>query len=122
MMYTNNINEIDRQIDYYTRMKNAYQSMQPNPINIYNNPSPNMDFEARVIDKTIDPSEVIVSRKTAFICFEKALLTIKEINGDIKEYPIILPKTPEQIENEELKTKIAELEKKLEEKENKDET
>ena len=96
--------------------------MQPNPINIYNNSTNpnNLEFEARVIDKDINPSDIIVSRKTAFICFEKALLSIKEINGDIKEFEIVIPKTPEQIENEELKARIKELEAKLEEKENED--
>lgn len=112
------MNEIDRQIDYLNRMKSTYQSLQPNPINIYNNTNPNLEFEARIIDKDTIPSDVIVTRKTAFICFEKALLSIKELNGDIKEFEIIIPKTPEQIENEELKAKIKELEAKLIEKEN----
>lgn len=109
-----NMGEIDRQIDYWNRMKNAYQNMQPNPINIFNNTNPTTDFEARIIDKNTKPSEVIVSRKTAFICFdEEPLLTIKEINGDMKEYKIEIPKTPEQIENEKLKERIKELEKEL---------
>lgn len=113
-----NVGEIDRQIEYWNKMKNAYQSMQPNPINIFNNTNPAMDFEARVIDKNTKPSDVIVSRKTAFICFEEPLLTIKEVNGDMKEYKIEIPKTPEQIENEKLKERIKELEKEL----NKDES
>lgn len=111
------VNEIDRQIDYLNRMKSTYQSLQPNPINIYNNTN-GVEFEARIIDKDTIPSDIIVSRRTAFICFETALLSIKEINGDIKEFEIVIPKTPEQIENEELKAKIKELEAKLEEKEN----
>ena len=44
------------------------------------------------------------------------MLTIKELNGDLKEYPIVLPKTPEQIENEELKKRIEELEKEIKDK------
>lgn len=87
------------------------------PMNIFNvGNAPVIDFEARMITKDDNPKEILVNHKTAFICLENALLTIKEINGDMKEYEIILPKTPEQIENEELKAKIAELEKKLEEK------
>ena len=85
------------------------------PTNIFN-VGTQVDFEARMIAKDDKPSEIIVQRKTAFICLENALLTIKEINGDIKEYQIILPKTPEQIENEELKARIEQLEKELEEK------
>lgn len=108
-----NLGEIDRQIDYWNRMKNAYQSLQPNPINIFNNTNPGMDFEARIIDKNTRPSDVIVSRKTAFICFEEPLLTIKEVNGDMKEYKLEIPKTKEQLENEELKARIKELEKEL---------
>lgn len=113
-MYSN-INDIDRQIDYLGRIKNACQNMQPNPINIYNN-SNNIEFEARLIDSSVSPSDIIVNRKTAFICFDKSLLTIKELNGDIKEYEIIIPKTKEQIENEELKKRIKELESELEKK------
>ena len=109
-----NLGEIDRQIEYWNKMKNTYQSMQPNPINIFNNTNSVTDFEARVIDKNTKPSEVIVSRKTAFICFEEPKLTIKDVNGDIKEYEIIIPKTKEEIENEELKKRVSELEKELE--------
>ena len=112
-MYGTSLNEIDRNIDYWNRIKNAYQSMQPNPINIFNNTNPATDFEARIIDKSVIPSDVIVNRRTAFICFENALLTIKELNGDIKEYKIEIPKTKEQIENEKLKERIKELEKEL---------
>jgi DNA polymerase III sliding clamp (beta) subunit (PCNA family) len=65
------------------------------------------------LTKSENPDEIMVQRRTAFICLENAKLTIKELNGDIKEYDIIIPKTPEQIENEELKKKIAELESKL---------
>ena len=43
------------------------------------------------------------------------LLTIKELNGDIKEYKIEIPKTQEQLENEELKDRVKELERKLKE-------
>ena len=85
------------------------------PMNVFN-VGTQIDFEARMTTKDENPKEIIVQRRTAFICLEKALLTIKEVNGDIKEYPIVLPKTPEQIENEELKTRIRELENRLKEK------
>ena len=73
-------------------------------------------FDARIISDLENPKDIMIQRKTAFICFEKHLLTIKELNGDIKEYEIVIPKTPEQIENEELKKRIEELEEKLREK------
>lgn len=88
-------------------LKNCQQ-----PMNVFNVGS-QVDFEARMVTKEDNPKDIIIQRKTAFICLENALLTIKEINGDIKEYQIILPKTKEQIENEELKKKIKELEKEL---------
>jgi DNA polymerase III sliding clamp (beta) subunit (PCNA family) len=68
-----------------------------------------------MIGKEEKPSEILIQRKTAFICLENSKLTIKELNGDIKEYKIEIPKTPEQLENEELKKKIKELESKLKE-------
>ena len=85
------------------------------PMNVFN-VGTQCDFEARMITKDEIPKDIIVNRKTAFICLENAMLTIKELNGDLKEYPIVLPKTPEQIENEELKARIEQLEKELKEK------
>ena len=92
-------------------MLKSYQQ----PMNVFNVGS-QCDFEARMLTKEDNPKEIIVNRKTAFICLDNALLTIKEVNGDLKEYEIILPKTPEQIENEELKARIEQLEKELSEK------
>ena len=105
-------------VDNLLRQREKIDDMLKNyqqPMNVFN-VGTQVDFEARMLTKEEDPKEIIVQRKTAFICLENALLTIKELNGDIKEYPIVLPKTPEQIENEELKERIAELEKELKEK------
>jgi DNA polymerase III sliding clamp (beta) subunit (PCNA family) len=102
-------------VDNLLRQREKIDDMLKNyqqPMNVFN-VGTQVDFEARFITKDEDPKEIIIQRKTAFICLENALLTIKEINGDLKEYQIILPKTPEQIENEELKKKIEELEKEL---------
>jgi DNA polymerase III sliding clamp (beta) subunit (PCNA family) len=85
-------------------------------MNVFNMGTPVIDFEARMLTKDEDPKDIIVQHKTAFICLDTALLTIKEVNGDMKQYQIILPKTPEQIENEQLKERIAELEKEIKEK------
>lgn len=113
-MYGTTMNEIDRNIEYLNRLKNNYRSAQPNPINIFNNTNPNVvDFEAKIIDANTNPIDVIIYRRTAFICFEKGLLTIKEVNGDMREYKIEVPKSPEQIENEKLKERIKELESEL---------
>lgn len=104
-------------VDNLLRKRNEIDEMlkYQQPTNVFNMGT-QCDFEARMITKDDNPNEILVTRKTAFICLENALLTIKEVNGDIKEYKLEIPKTPEQIENEELKAKIAELEKKLEEK------
>ena len=92
-----------------------YQNPQA-PMNVFNvGNTPQIDFEARMISKDDKPNEIMVQRKTAFISLDNALLTIKEINGDIKEYKIIIPKTPEQIENEQLKKRITALEEQLKE-------
>lgn len=104
-------------VDNLLRKRNEIDDMIKNcqqPMNVFN-VGTQIDFEARIISKEENPNEIIVQRRTAFICFENALLTIKEINGDIKEYKIEIPKTKEQIENEELKAKVKELEKQLKE-------
>lgn len=112
-MYNNNfmLDRLSRQKEEIENLIRNYQQ----PMNIFNVGNTQVDFEAKIISKDEKPSEIMVQRKTAFICFEKELLTIKEINGDIKEYKIIIPKTPEQTENEQLKNRIKELEKQLNE-------
>lgn len=104
-------------VDYLLRKRNEIDDMlkYQQPTNIFNVGS-QCDFEARMLTKEEDPKEIIVNHKTAFISLENALLTIKEINGDLKEYKIEIPKTPEQIENEELRERVKELEKELKEK------
>ena len=103
------VDNLLRQKEKIDDMLKSYQQ----PMNVFN-VGTQVDFEARMISKEDNPNDIIIQRKTAFICLENALLSIKELNGDIKEYPIVLPKTPEQIENEELKNKIKELEEQIE--------
>lgn len=105
---------VDNLLRQREKIDDMLKNYQQQPMNVFNVGS-QCDFEARIITKQDNPKEIIVNRRTAFICLENALLTIKEINGDLKEYQIVLPKTPEQIENEELKNKIKELEEQLEE-------
>jgi DNA polymerase III sliding clamp (beta) subunit (PCNA family) len=90
-------------------------NMQPQSMNVFNVGGTQIDFEARMIGKDEKPTEIMVQRRTAFICIDNATLTIKEINGDIKEYKITIPKTKEQLENEDLKRRVKELEDKLRE-------
>ena len=117
-MYNSNnfmLDKLSRQKEEIENLMKSYQGQQI-PMNVFNVGNTNqIDFEAKIIGKDEEPSEIIVQRKTAFICLDKAVLTIKELNGDIKEYKIIIPKTPEQIENDELKKKIKELEEQLKE-------
>lgn len=110
------LDKLSRQKEEIESLMRAYQQ----PTNIFNVGN-QVDFEAKMIGKDEQPKEIMVQRKTAFISLENALLSIKDVNGDIKEYQIILPKTPEQIENEELKEQIKELENKLKERKDKDE-
>ena len=103
------LDKLSRQKEEIENLMRAYQQ----PTNIFNVGGNQVEFEARFLNKDEKPEEIMVQRKTAFISLENALLSIKETNGDIKQYEIILPKTPEQIENEKLKEKIKELEKEL---------
>lgn len=109
------LDKLARQRDEIDNLIKTYQNQQT-PMNVFNvGNTPQIDFEAKIISKDEKPSEIIIQRKTAFISLENALLTIKEVNGDIKEYKIIIPKTPEQIENDELRKKIHILEEQLKE-------
>ena len=115
-MYNNQymLDNLTRQKEKIDEMIRNYQTPQQ-PMNVFNVGNTPIDFEAKMIGKEEKPKEIMIQRKTAFISLDNALLTIKEINGDIKEYKIEIPKTPEQLENEELKEKIKELEKQIKE-------
>ena len=112
-MYNNQymLDRLARQKEEIDNMMRNYQT----PMNVFNVGGSQIDFEARIIGKDDNPNEIMVQRKTAFICLENALLTIKELNGDTKEYKIVIPKTPEQLENDKLKEKIRDLEEQLKE-------
>lgn len=115
-MFNNNfmLDKLSRQKEEIENLMKSYQNAQP--MNVFNVGNTNqIEFEARIIGKEENPNEIMIQRKTAFISLENATLSIKELNGDIKEYKIIIPKTPEQIENDELKKKIKELEYQLKE-------
>lgn len=112
--YSNPLERIDNQIKELEGLKKSYQNIPQQPIqNIINTNNSQIDFEARILNENENPNEILVTRKTAFIDLKNGVLSIKEINGDIKEYKIEIPKTQEQIENELLKNKIKELEEKI---------
>lgn len=112
--YSNPLERIDNQIKELEGLKKSYQNIPQQPIqNIINTNGSQIEFEARILNDNEKPDEILVARRTAFIDLKNGLLSIKEINGDIKEYKIEIPKTQEQIENELLKDKIKELEEKI---------
>lgn len=110
--YNNPMDRIDNQIRELENLKKGYQNLPQQPTNIFNvgNNTPQINFEARIIEENEKPEEILVQRRTAFIDLKKGLLSIKEINGDIKEFKIELPKTPEQLKIEELERKVKDYE------------
>lgn len=106
----NPIMDIDRKIQELEELKKGYQKVpQPQPItNIIN--TSNNDFEARLISGEDNPEDILIYKKTAFIDLTTGRLMIKELDGDIKQYEILLPKTPDQLKIEELERRLAEYE------------
>lgn len=107
------IGRIDRQIEDLQRLKANYQSM-PQPINnIITTPTANTQplFEARFT--TENPSDIFVQNKTAFIDLKNGKLSIKEPDGELKEYFIILPKDEKDLKIENLEKKLKEMETRL---------
>ena len=111
------ISRIDRQIDELQRLKSNYQAMQQpqQPINniITSQPmTPTQPvaplFEAKFTNE--NPADILVHNKTAFIDLKNGKLTIKELDGELKEYGLILPKDEKDIRIEELETKMKKLE------------
>ena len=111
------INRIDRQIEDLQRLKASYQSMPTSqPINnIINTPPTTVAtqpmFEAKFSSE--NPADVYVVNKTAFIDLKNGKLTIKETDGEMKEYFLILPKDEKDLKIENLERKIREMEAKI---------
>lgn len=114
-MYNPDLVRIDRQIEDLQRMKQAYQSMSPAPINnIINTPQVSQSgFEAKFTNE--NPSDIFVQNKTAFIDLKNGVLTIKEPDGEMKEYGIVLPKDEKDLKIESLERKLQEMEMRLNE-------
>ena len=102
------IQRIDRQIEDLQRLKSNMQSLgvaPPQPINnIITTPQqmvqPQPIFEAKFT--TENPSDILVTNKTAFINLKDGKLSIKEVDGEIKEYFLILPKDEKDLKIENL--------------------
>lgn len=109
--YSNPIDRIDSQIKELQNLKKSYQNIpQQQPIqNIINTNGSQVEFEARILNENEKPSEILVSRRTAFIDLKNGVLSIKELNGDIKEYKIELPKDEKDLKIEELERRLNEL-------------
>lgn len=109
--YGNPIDRIDSQIKELQNLKKSYQNIpQQQPIqNIINTNGSQVEFEARILNENEKPSEILVSRRTAFIDLKNGVLSIKELNGDIKEYKIELPKDEKDLKIEELERRLNEL-------------
>lgn len=103
---------IDRQIEELQNLKTRYS--QPPVTNIINTQTPNIsEFEARYLKENEKVDEIIIQRKTAFIDLKNSKLSIKEINGDITTYDILVPKDEKDLKIENLESKIKELEAKI---------
>ena len=106
------ISRIDRQIEDLQRLKASYQNIPQQPINnIINTPTPVATqpiFEAKFT--TENPADIYVANKTAFIDLKNGKLTIKEVDGEIKEYFLILPKDEKDLKIENLERKLREME------------
>lgn len=105
----NPITDIDKRIADLEQLKKNYQQLpQQTPINIFNG---NMtQFEARYLNDNDKVEEILVQHKTCFIDLKNRFIAIKEINGDITKYEILIPKTEEQLKIEELERKLNEYE------------
>lgn len=105
-----NIDRINQQIQDLERLKGNIQSIPQQPIQNIINTSSGVEFEARFLNDNENPEEILIQRKTAFISLKKGKLTIKELNGDLSTYDLLIPKTPEQLRIEELERRLEEYE------------
>lgn len=114
------LQRIDRQIEDLQRLKANMQNLNvgipQQPINnIITTPQqmvqPQPIFEAKFT--TENPSDILVTNKTAFINLKDGKLSIKEVDGEIKEYYLILPKDEKDLKIENLENKLREMETKL---------
>lgn len=108
MMYNPiDMNRIDKQIEDLQRLRANYQGMMMNPPpinNIINQQTQKPLFEAKFTND--NPSDIFVQNKTAFIDLKNNKLTIKEVDGDMKEYGILPPQDEKDIKIQQLEKEI----------------
>lgn len=114
-----NVDRINRQIEDLQNLKSQMQSapqVSQAPINNYiTTNAPKIEMEARMLNGE-SVNNVIIQNRTLFIDEKNSKIYLKELDGTIsKEYDILVPKTPEQIENEQLKLKLKEMEARIHE-------
>lgn len=109
--YGNPIDRIDNQIKELENLRKNYQNMpqQQSIQNIINTNGSQMEFEARILNENENPNEILVQRKTMFFEPKKGKLYIKELNGDIKEYDVVLPLDEKDLKIQELERRLNEL-------------
>lgn len=90
------------------------QRMQPIQ-NIINTNSQNIEFEAKFLNENEEVENIPVTRRTAFISPKNGYLKIKELNGDITTYELIVPKDEKDLKIEGLEKTIKEMEAKINE-------
>ena len=113
--YVNPMDRIDNQIKELENLKKGYQNMSQQPTqNIFNvGNASQTDFEAVILNENQNPNEILVKRRTMFFEPKKGKLSIKEINGDITSYDVVMPKDEKDLKIEELERKIKEYEHEL---------
>lgn len=101
------MSRIDRQIEDLQRLKSNFQNMgmPQQPINNIINTNNNKPiFEARFTND--NAADIIVQNKTAFINLKNNTLTVKEVDGEMKEYQIIPPKDEKDLRIQQLENEI----------------
>ena len=90
---------------------NGFRENQQQPIqNIINTQAPmNNLFMAQYLKENEQVEDMFVNHKTAFIDLKNKYLKVKDINGDITTYGLILPKDEKDIKIEELERTVNEL-------------
>lgn len=119
--YNLNVERLRNQKQEIDNLLNNYQNIsQQQPMNVFNvGNTPQIEFEARIIGEKDKPDEILIQRKTMFFEPKNGKLYIKELNGELKSYDVILPKTEEQLRIEELEKQNKELLEKLKERKTK---
>lgn len=104
----------------YAGFNNYGMPMQQEPKqpinNIFTNvPTPvnNEYFMAKMLKEGEKPEEIFVNQKTAFISLSNKKISIKETDGNITNYEIILPLDKKDIEIQELKKELKEIKEKI---------